>query len=145
MQSHASFPSNLEIRPVRILLVDDAARVRNELRQLLELSGAVKIVGEAGDGLEAVRLAAALMPDVILMDLEMPVLDGYEATARIKTGQSGLRVVILSVHAGPGEVERARAAGADDFVVKGAGYQTLLDAILEKDGSTNSFNKGDNS
>jgi DNA-binding NarL/FixJ family response regulator len=79
------------------------------------------------------------------MDLEMPAMNGVEATRRIKEGQLARRVVILSVHSGPEETERARAAGADSFVTKGAGYEVLLNAILGKDGSTKSFEKGDGS
>ena len=140
-----SSPPSRKPRLVRVLVVDDNPQVLHDLRQLLELSGAVEVVGEAESGLEAVRLAAGLSPDVVVMDLEMPVMDGYKATARIKAGQPAPRVVILSVHAGPGEVERARAAGADSFVAKGTGYQILLNAILGKDGSTNSFEKGEKS
>ena len=99
----------------------------------------IEIAGEAGDGSEGIAFAQALQPDVVLMDLEMPVLDGFEAARRIKAGASAPRVVILSVHDGPGERERARAAGADAFVVKGASYQTLWNAILGKDGETNPF------
>jgi CheY-like chemotaxis protein len=78
---------------------------------------------------------------VVLMDLEMPILDGYEATRRIKTEQPTLRVIILSVHAGLEEVQRARASGADNFVVKGSDYQLLLNAILATDGSPNVFDQ----
>lgn len=141
---NSSSPPYLEPRRVRVLIADDNPQVIRDLRQLLELSGVIEVVGEADDGLEAVRLAASLSPEVVVMDLEMPCVDGYKATVRIKTEQSSLRVVILSVHAGSGEVERARAAGADDFVVKGADCQTLLNAILGKGGQTNSIKKGEN-
>ena len=123
-------PFNHVLHPVRLLLVDDVRRVRRDLRQLLELTGLVEVVAEASDGLEAVRLAGALAPEVVVMDLEMPGLDGCEATRRIKRLAPKMRVIILSVHAGPEEMERARAAGADDFVVKGASYETLMQAIL---------------
>jgi DNA-binding NarL/FixJ family response regulator len=117
-------------RRVRLLLVDDISQVRRDLRQLLELTGLVEIVAEAGDGLEAVRLAGALAPQAVVMDLEMPGLDGYEATRRIKSQWPAVRVIILSVHAGPEEMECAQAAGADGFVVKGASYETLMQAIV---------------
>jgi DNA-binding NarL/FixJ family response regulator len=128
---------------VRVLLVDDAVQVRRELRQLLELSGMVQIVGEAGDGLEAVHLAAELAPDVVIMDLEMPNLGGYEATRQIKARWPASRLVILSVHAEPVQKEHARTAGADGFIVKGASYQTLLNTILGTDGDSNSFENGE--
>jgi len=117
---------------VYVLLVDDAAQVRKELGQLLELSGQVCVIGEAGNGAEAVQLASALTPDVVIMDLEMPGMDGYEATRRIKSQVPAPRVVILSVHAGPTVTYQARAAGADHIIVKGSNYQTLLDAVLAK-------------
>jgi DNA-binding NarL/FixJ family response regulator len=105
------------------------------------------VVGEACDGAQAVRMAVEHSPDVVLMDLEMPGMDGYEATRRIKSQAHGVRahevrVIILSVHAGPEERQRALAAGADGFVMKGADYQVLLDAILPKEGSSNSIDPG---
>lgn len=142
MISNASSQSDPGNHPVRVLLVDDAARVRNELRQLLELSGEVRVVGEAGDGLEAVRLSAELSPEVIIMDLEMPGMDGFEATRLIKAHEPAPWVVILSVHGGLAE-QKARAAGADSFVIKGTDYQILINAILGKDGSTHSFEEGE--
>jgi DNA-binding NarL/FixJ family response regulator len=123
-------PPDHPSRRVRVLLVDDMPQVLHDLHQLLELSGLVEIVAEAGNGLEAVQLAGDLSPEVVVMDLEMPGLDGGEATRRIKNQSPAVRVIILSVHAGPEEIERARAAGADDFVVKGASYETLMGALL---------------
>jgi len=131
--------SNPNCRALRVLIVDDMPQVRQELRGLLQLSGELEVVGEAANGLEAITQAEALRPDVVVMDLEMPVMDGYEATRQIKSYQPAPLVVILSVHAGPGERERAREAGADGFVVKGASYQILLNAILARGGSTHSF------
>ncbi len=131
MSAHTVSPIDQAPHRVRLLLVDDMPQVRRDLRQLLELSGLVEIVGEAGDGLEAVRLATVLAPEAVLMDLEMPGLDGYEATRRIKSQSDHVRVIILSVHAGPEEVRRALAAGADSFITKGASYEILLRAILD--------------
>jgi DNA-binding NarL/FixJ family response regulator len=124
---------------VRVLIVDDKPQVLHDLRQLLELTGLIDIVAEASDGKEAVRLAADLAPDAIVMDLEMPGMDGYEATRQIKALQPAQRVIILSVHAGPEERRRARTAGADSFVLKGANYQVLVNAILGRNGSLNSI------
>jgi DNA-binding NarL/FixJ family response regulator len=117
-------------------------QVLHDLRQLLELSGAVEVIGEARDGQEAIRLCAKLSPEVVVMDLEMPGMDGYEATCRIKQRQPSPRVVILSVHAGPVEQERARATGADGFVMKGANYEVLVNAILGKNGWLGSSGNG---
>jgi len=131
MSTHVVSPAHQSSRRVRVLLVDDMPQVRHDLRQLLELTGLVDVVAEAGDGLEAVRLAKALAPEAVVMDLEMPGLDGFEATCRVKSQVAGVRVIILSVHASPEEVERAKAAGADSFIVKGDSYETLMRAILD--------------
>jgi DNA-binding NarL/FixJ family response regulator len=139
MRRHALPPTDRRDRRARVLIVDDMPQVLHDLRQLLELTGLIDIIAEASDGAKAVRLADELAPDAILMDLEMPGMDGYEATRRIKEHQLAPRVVILSVHAGPEEQERAQAAGADCFVMKGADYELLVNAILGKNGSPNSF------
>src|SRR4030042_1747779 len=134
----------MEAHSLRIVAVEDSPRVRQNLAAVLDLAGRqaglrIEITGQAGDGQAGVELARAPSPDVILIDPEMPALGGYKTPRRIKTLEAAPRVVILSVHAGPEERERARAAGADGFVVKGAPYQTLLNNILGRDGSANSF------
>jgi DNA-binding NarL/FixJ family response regulator len=144
MMPHPPSPFNLEIPPVRVLIVDDSALVRRDLRQLLELSGVVQVVGEAEDGKQGILLAAELTPDVVIMDLEMPGMDGYEATRQIKTQINTMRVVILSVHAMESEQE-AMAAGADAILVKGVSYQVLLSTILGQDGASKSNEKGEES
>jgi len=125
--------------PIKVLLVDDMPQVRHDLRLLLELTGLFEIIAEAGDGREAVRRAAEFRPDAIVIDLELPGLDGYEATRRIKAQTPGPRVIILTAYAGPGEMARARQAGADGFVVKGQPYEVLVAAILGRDCSPISF------
>ena len=144
MMPHTSSPSKPEIHTIRVLLVDDSAPVRRELRQLLELSGRVQVVGDAEDGQMGILLTAELAPDVVIMDLEMPGMDGYEATRQIKSQVPAPRVVILSVHAVEAE-QKARAVGADSILVKSASYQTLLSAILGQDRSLNSQEKGEKS
>jgi DNA-binding NarL/FixJ family response regulator len=116
----------------RVLIVDDSAQVRQELRTLLPLAGDIEIVGEAADGLEAIRLAQALQPDVVLMDLEMPVLDGYWAARQIKACCPACRVVALTVHGYEAARQKASQSGVDLFLVKGVSVETLVQAISER-------------
>lgn len=120
---------NETVRPLRLLIVDDVTQVRQDLRTALTLSGGIDVVGEASDGEEAVGLAVLLQPDVILMDLEMPVLDGYEAARRIKRARPSCRVVALTVHGDEAARHNAALAGIDDFVVKGAPLATMTRAL----------------
>jgi DNA-binding NarL/FixJ family response regulator len=113
----------------RLLIVDDSPQVRQELRTLLPLTGDIDIVGEAADGLEAIRLAQVLQPDVVLLDLQMPVLDGYQAARQIKALCPSCRVVALTVYGDPASRERAAEAGVDVFLVKGVSMDNLVQAI----------------
>jgi DNA-binding NarL/FixJ family response regulator len=114
---------------VRVLIVDDMPQVRQDLRLLLQLTGEIEIVGEAADGLEAIRQAEALRPDVVVMDLAMPGMDGFEATRQIKTRCPACRVVALTIHADKAAQQKAIQAGVDGFVVKGVSVETLMQAI----------------
>jgi DNA-binding NarL/FixJ family response regulator len=113
----------------RVLIVDDSPRVRQELRILLPLAGDIEIVGEAADGLEALRLAEALQPDVVLLDLQMPVMDGYQAARQIKDLCPTCHVVALTVYSDPASQNRAIEAGVDLFLVKGVSVEGLVQAI----------------
>ena len=115
----------------RLLIVDDVPQVRAELRTLLSLAGAIEIVGEAANGLEAVTQAAKLKPDVVLMDLEMPRMDGFEATRQIKDRCLARGVVALTVYGDDSARSRADRAGADAFVEKGTSLQTLSEIIRQ--------------
>ena len=117
------------MKTTRVLIVDDVAQVRRELRTLLPLLDAIDVIGEAENGQNAIELAAALQPDVILMDVEMPIVDGLTATRSIKQRCPQCRVVILSIHSDEAVRATARLAGADDFVDKGAPLAALLQAI----------------
>jgi DNA-binding NarL/FixJ family response regulator len=114
---------------IRVLIVEDTERVREDLCTFLTLTGDIEIVGETGNGLEAIRLAESLRPQVVLMDLEMPVMDGYQATRQIKATYPSCRVIALTIHGGEAEKYRALQAGADDFIVKGVPVEQLLKAI----------------
>ena len=101
--------------------MDDLPQVRQGLAAVLQLASknttpGLEVVGEAQNGHVALQQARTLHPDVILMDLEMPGMDGYEATRQIKAEQPATRVIILSIHAGCEEQKLARSAGADGFV-----------------------------
>ena len=89
-------PSNAEVQPIRVLIVDDHGIVREGLRAYLELEPDIHVVGEARDGQEGVRRAQELLPDVVLMDLVMPTMDGVDATSRIKQHRPETHVIILT-------------------------------------------------
>ena len=113
--------------PPRVLLVDDHPLFLEGLRNLLTSEG-IEVVGLAKDGLEALAQARRLRPDVILMDIQMPVMDGLEATRRIKEQWPEIRVVVLTLYAR--YQVKALESGADLFLLKGCTPQVLQDAIL---------------
>jgi DNA-binding NarL/FixJ family response regulator len=116
--------------PIGVLIADDQPMVRAGLRMILELEPDIDIVGEAADGNEAVAVAAATGPDVILMDVRMPNLDGLEATRRIVGGrEDGPRVLILTTFDLDVYVYEALASGASGFVLKDIEPEKLVDAI----------------
>jgi len=113
---------------IRVVIADDQALVRAGLRLILEVHDDVEVVGEAADGAEAVELVAAQAPDVVLMDIRMPVLDGIEATRRI-TAASPARVVILTTFDLDEYVFEGVRAGASGFLLKDVGRDDLLRAV----------------
>ncbi len=129
--------------PVRVMVVDDQALVREGLMTLLEAAPDINPVAAAADGEEAVRLCARHRPDVVLMDLRMPKLDGVEATRRIRATQPETEVVVLTTHADEASILDALRAGARGYLTKDAGiaeisravhaaadHQTLLDPVV---------------
>jgi len=113
----------------RVLLVDDQALVRAGFRMILRAEPDIEVVGEAGHGLEAIELARALEPDVVLMDLRMPELDGIEATRRIVDGTGGPRVLVLTTFDLDEYVYEALRAGASGFLLKDAPEEQLVAGI----------------
>jgi DNA-binding NarL/FixJ family response regulator len=117
------------MKPVQILIVDDVAQVRQDLRTALTLAGGLEVVGEAGGGRDALELEQKLLPDVVLMDLEMPDMDGWEAARRIKARRPGCRIVALTIHDDEQSRGAALRAGVDAFVLKGVPLDELLRAL----------------
>jgi DNA-binding NarL/FixJ family response regulator len=114
-------------QPIRVLIADDSARTREGLRALFTTWPEITVVGEAANGQEAVRLVAEYLPDVVLMDLRMPMLDGVQATRLIKQQWPAVTIVVLTMYATEQSV--ALAAGADAFVMKGSVPERLLTAM----------------
>lgn len=114
---------------LRIIVVDDHTVMRAGLVALLGAEPTIDIVGEAGDGREAVTLVERLRPDVALLDLRMPVLDGVAATARIAAGPAGTRVLILTTYDTDADIEHAIEAGAIGYLLKDTTRDRLVEAI----------------
>ncbi len=115
---------------IKVLVVDDHAIMRDGIRALLDLHDGIQIIGEASEGKEAVEKARELMPDVIIMDIGMPEMDGLEATRRIRKKSPEIRVVILTQHDNKEYVLSAIKAGAAGYVPKRALGSDLVSAIL---------------
>jgi len=115
---------------LRVLIVDDRAEVRQELSAFLPLAADIEIAGEAADGLSAVGWAAALAPDVVLLDLRLPGIDGYQVAHQIKTLYPPCRVIALSLYGDEESRELAHQAGFDAFVSKSDPPEELLRTIL---------------
>lgn len=117
------------MNPIRVLIADDHPVVRAGLQGLLHRRPEVIIVGEASDGEDAVRKCIELVPDVVLMDLRMPRLDGASATSRLRDSRCATRVLILTTYDGDEEIDRAISAGATGYLLKDAPLDELLRAI----------------
>jgi NarL family two-component system response regulator LiaR len=116
-------------KKIRILIADDHAIVRKGIRALLSTEPDIEVIGEAGNGAEAVALAQKTSPDVILMDLVMPKVDGIEATRQISEQQPGARILVLTSFAADDKVFPAIKAGALGYLLKDSGPDALVQAI----------------
>jgi DNA-binding NarL/FixJ family response regulator len=114
---------------ITVLLVDDHLIVREGLRALLGLESDIEIVGEAGDGRQALELTRILKPDVVVMDIAMPLLNGMEATRQILHELKHTKTLVLSAHSDDAYVERAMALGASGYLIKQSASHLLVDAI----------------
>jgi DNA-binding NarL/FixJ family response regulator len=115
--------------PIRVVLVDDHAVVRRGLAQLLSGAGDLEVVGEAGDGDEALDVVRRVRPDVVVMDLQMPRTDGVEATRRIVAEQLGAEVVVLTSFSDSARIAAALDAGAVGYLLKDADPDDVLDGV----------------
>jgi two-component system, NarL family, response regulator LiaR len=113
----------------RVLIADDHALVREGLRAVLEAEGGIEVVGEVGDGLGAVEACRELSPDLVLMDVRMPGVDGLEATRRIKAEMPGVGVVMVTMHENPDYLLEAVRAGAAGYVLKDASGERIALAV----------------
>jgi len=127
----ASSASAPQAAPIKVLLADDEGLVRSGFKLLLDLEDDITVVGEAANGAEAVERARAARPDVVLMDIRMPKLDGIQATAQITgmRGLEGVRIIILTTYDTDAYVFEALQAGASGFLLKDAGPAELLHAV----------------
>lgn len=115
--------------PIRVLLVDDHAMVRRGMRDFLELHDDLEVIGEAVDGAGAIALASTLRPDIVVMDLMLPGIDGIEATATIKARQPAIEIVAITSFIEDDRIVAAIEAGASGFLLKDAEADELADAI----------------
>jgi NarL family two-component system response regulator LiaR len=118
-------------RPIRVLIADDHQMVLEGLQVFLSTSDRVEVVGTAANGEEAVLLAEQLEPDVVLMDVKMPIVDGAEATARIRAANPGIQVVALTSFVEEKLVERILDAGAISYLLKDSKPEALLQAVID--------------
>jgi DNA-binding NarL/FixJ family response regulator len=119
---------------IRVLIADDHRLFAEALEAILGGDDRIKVVGHAGDGREAVRLARELKPDVVLMDISMPVLDGIEAARQIRAAEEDACILMLTGSNSRSDVDRARKAGAAGYVTKDRIAAELIDAIVEISG-----------
>ena len=114
---------------IRILLADDHTILRSGIRSLLEDEPGLSVIGEAEDGRTAVAMACQLKPDVVIMDIAMPLLNGLEATRQIKSQCPGVKVLILSMHDNEEYIRQVLEAGAMGYILKDAAARELISAI----------------
>jgi DNA-binding NarL/FixJ family response regulator len=122
---------HLPARQIRVLLAEDHTSFRKSLKLLLESDEEIKVVGEAKNGREALRLTWRLQPDVVVMDIAMPLLNGLQATRQIMETSPATRVLILSAHPDPEYIEQAMLFGASGYLLKQSSTQVLARAVHE--------------
>ena len=118
-------------KPLRVLIADDHRLFAEALEAILTTAERIEVVGQASDGGQAVELARKLGPDLVLMDVSMPVLDGFEATREIRAASEAVRVLILTGSNSRADVDRSREVGASGYVTKDRIASELVAAIVE--------------
>ena len=114
---------------IEVIIADDNAMVLCQMRALLSLEKDIIIVGQARNGFEVVKLAGEHTPDVVLMDLKMSHMDGFEAVRQLKEAQPGMRIVVLTMYDNEDYKQKALSLGADAYLIKGRPMQEILDTI----------------
>jgi DNA-binding NarL/FixJ family response regulator len=121
--------SEVNMERIKVLIVDDHQLIRKGLRDILTTDQSIEVVGEASDGLEAVTMVAEKEPNVVLMDISMPIMNGIEATRQIKEKYPSIAVIILTLHDSNAYVIDAVQAGASGYLLKDASEELLLHTI----------------
>jgi len=119
------------VEQIRILLAEDHANFRKSLKTLIESDKDFEVVGEAKDGKQAVKLAGELQPDIVIMDIGMPLLNGLEATRQVMTRNPSTRVLILSSYSEPEYIKKAMEVGVSGYLIKQSSAPVLIEAIRE--------------
>jgi DNA-binding NarL/FixJ family response regulator len=114
---------------IKVLLVDDHKMILDGLKSLINKHENIVVIGEAGNGAEAIELAKELKPDIVIMDISMPDMNGIEATRRLKASMKNIKIIALSMHNNKKFVSEMLRAGADGYVVKHSAYEELISAI----------------
>jgi two-component system nitrate/nitrite response regulator NarL len=124
-------PATSPLSQIRVLIADDHRLFAEALEAMLSADERIAVVGRAGDGGQAVQLALELAPDIVLMDISMPVMDGFEATQRIREQHPRVGVLMLTGSNSPLDVDRARQSGVAGYITKDRIAAHLIDAIIE--------------
>lgn len=114
---------------IRVLIADDHEIFRQGLAELLRRKEGIEVAGTAGDGAEAMSLLPSIRPDVLILDLTMPVMDGFEVTRQVREQRLNVKILVLSMHKDPGSVRRALSLGVDGFILKDEAFNDLARAI----------------
>lgn len=114
---------------IRVLIADDHEIFRQGLSELLRRKQGIDVAGTAGDGAEALSMLPSIRPDVLILDLTMPVMDGFEVARQVREQRLNVKILVLSMHKDPGSVRRALALGVDGFILKDEAFNDLARAI----------------